>query len=387
MVDSGSWFYGGKKTMKPQICFLALNVYPTLAGTPETRVGGAEVQQCQIARYLARCGYTVSFVTRDYGQPDAENIDGITVYKAFKMSAGLPFLRFFHPRWTGIWRALAQAGADVYYQRCASMETGLLAMFCRWYGKKFVFASGSEADFDLKRAIIPTWRDRWLYSYGLSQAHAIVAQTETQRDLLKENFQLDAQVISNCWDEEKNEVKQSHPLEHILWVSTLRKWKRPQLFLDLAECLPHFRFVMVGGPAMGEEGLYDQIVERAQSIKNLSFVGFVPFHEVGRYFDHASVVVNTSESKEGFPNTFLQAWCRSIPVVSFFDPDNIIQRHQLGFASESIGDMLIALRRLIDDAGLYKKLQHNVVTYFNNNHILASIGVKYEILFNEMINE
>lgn len=196
-------------TMARRICFLALSAYPILAGTPEARVGGAEVQQSLIARYIARRGFEVSFVTRDHGQPEAELIDGITVHKAFRMEAGLRYLRFVHPRWTGIWNALCRADADVYYQRCASMETGLLAMFCRWYGKRFVFASGSETDFDLKRAIIPTWRDRWLYSYGLRHSTAIVAQTETQCAMLKKNFKLDAQVIPNCWAEESKEIKQS----------------------------------------------------------------------------------------------------------------------------------------------------------------------------------
>ena len=370
--------------MAPRVCFLALNAYPTLAGTTEARVGGAEVQQCLIARYLVRRGYSISFVTLDYGQPDGEKVNGITVYRAFKMNTGIRYLRFIHPRMTGIWAALRRADADIYYQRCAGMETGLLAAFCRRHNRKFVFSAASETDFDLERAIIPRWFDCRLYVYGLRCADAIVIQTERQRALLQETFGLDGNLIPNCWAEEPPAAKGHSEPDAVLWVGMVRDLKRPELFLDLAASLPKARFVMVGGRVAGEGTLYDRVVKRAQGIPNLFIAGFVPFHEVGRFFDQALLVVNTSP-KEGFPNTFLQAWCRGLPVVSFYDPDRVIQRHQLGFAVNSLDSMRQKVVNLLNDKDLYGKIRQNVLQYFQANHRLEKLGPRYEALFSELV--
>jgi len=369
---------------KPRICFLALNAYPTIAGTPEARVGGAEVQQLILARYLVKQGHEVFFVTRDHGQPEAVVIDGITVLRSFRSHAGLPYVRFFHPRWTAIWKALLRADADVFYQRCAGMETGLLAMFCSRYRKKFVFASASDADFDIRHPMIPTWRDRLLFGYGLRRAAAIIAQTETQRALLRNNYALDAQVIPNCWEERPSTIPRGTRQGYVLWVSTLRTWKRPELFVELARSLPEVRFVMAGGPALGKEDLYEEIANASRSLKNLSFEGFVPFGKIDSLYENAALLVNTSLPIEGFPNTFLQAWSHGIPVVSFFDPDGVIKRRQLGIAADTFVSMRDSVISLTHDSGLYEKCQKNVLEYFAGHHHVSIIGPRYENVFSDL---
>ncbi len=369
-----------------KICFLSLNAYPTLAGTKDARVGGAEVQQVTIAYYLVEQGYEVSFVTIYDGEADIHKMDKITVYRAFERGTGLPYLRFFYPRGTGIWRALHRANADIYYQRCASMETGILALFCKVHGKKFIFASASDSDFKPLQIIISSKRDKYLYNYGLRHANAIVAQTETQKILLQKNYGLNAKVIPNCWKVDGEKVSPSEDKDgYVLWVSTLRDWKRPLLFLDLAEEFPGKVFVMVGGAASGEQHLYDEVQTRASTMENVRFEGFVSFYTISDYFDGAMILVNTSEPKEGFPNTFLQAWQRGVPVVSYFDPDKIISNEKTGVAVSSKDEMKEALRRLVGNNLLYKECQNRAKDYFENNHRVETIGARYETVFQDIV--
>jgi glycosyltransferase involved in cell wall biosynthesis len=63
---------------------------------------------------------------------------------------------------------------------------------------------------------------------------------------------------------------------------------------------------------------YQHIADEAATLPNLEFMGFLPFAEADVYFDRAALFVNTSDH-EGFPNTFLQAWARSVPTVALFD--------------------------------------------------------------------
>jgi hypothetical protein len=113
----------------PSLCFVNLNAYPALVtGLESHPIGGEEVQHSLLATLFARAGYDVSLVTGDYGQPDGERVEGVRVYASFKARAGVPVLRFVHPRWTLLHAALKRADADVYYVSCAGV--GKAGVWC-----------------------------------------------------------------------------------------------------------------------------------------------------------------------------------------------------------------------------------------------------------------
>src|SRR6185369_10212690 len=102
-------------TARMKICLVGLSNLPALA--PEFRnntVGGESVQQTLLARALARRGHDVSMVVADYGQPDGADYENVRVFKAYRFQAGIPVLRFIHPRWTRLWSAMMRADADLY---------------------------------------------------------------------------------------------------------------------------------------------------------------------------------------------------------------------------------------------------------------------------------
>lgn len=347
-----------------RICLVALGVYPFLnANSGICFAGGAEFQQVQIGRGLQARGLEVSYIVLDHGQPDGATFQGCTAYKAYQAQEGIVGLRFFYPRMWKIWQALVRARADIYYCRAAGFLPALLAFFCRRYRSKFVFAGASDTDFMPQALMIPTRRDKILYKYGIRKAAAIIVQSEKQKKLLWDNFGLRGTVIRNLFLSDHH-IKNSSTRDLILWVSNLRPLKQPQRFVRLAAQFPQERFVMIGGPDPSKPGLYEQTKEQCQAQPNMTFLGFQPFAQADQYFEQAKVFVNTS-LHEGFPNTFLQAWARGVPVISFVDPDNLIRRHKLGLVVGSEPELAQALQALLDGQG--PDPQH-IRTYFQSHH-------------------
>jgi glycosyltransferase involved in cell wall biosynthesis len=336
--------------MTARICFVGLENLPVLAAEFEQRgIGGAQVQQTLLARTLVRRGFPVSMVVGDYGQADGTTWSGVQTYKAYSAHEGIPVLRFVHPRWTKLWGALRRADADVYYVSCAGAQVGQVAMWAARNGRRMIFRVASDADCHPDRLLISFWRDRKLYEYGLRRAAAILAQSATQQEMLRRNYEVSSTVVASLVDAPDRLLSFTERDISLLWVSNIQQLKRPEMFLELAQRLPACTASMIGGTQPRAHDLYQQIGARAAAVGNLTFHGPLPYRATNHLFDRARVFVNTSET-EGFPNTFLQAWIRGVPVVSFFDPDDVIRREGLGQAVASLGEMVSAARRLSADS-------------------------------------
>ena len=343
-----------------KICFVGLDNLPVLA--PEYRehyIGGESVQQTLLARALARRGHQVTMVVGDYGQPEGAVWDGIRTFKAYPADAGIPVLRFVHPRWTGLWSALERADADVYYTSCAGMQVGQLALFCRRHGKRLVFRAASDSDCDPSRLLVRFARDKWLYTYGLRRADAILVQSGWQAGAMARNYGLASREAGML-------VEKSPPASirdiDVLWVSNIRRVKRPERALELAAALRTDIVHMAGGPLPGEEALYREIRDAATTADNIRFHGRLSYWETNELYGRASVLVNTSDV-EGFPNSYLQAWIRGVPVVTFIDPDGVIRREGLGVAVSSPGDLANAVRGLVHNRCAWQAASERCIAY------------------------
>ena len=98
----------------------------------------------------------------------------------------------------------------------------------------------------------------------------------------------------------------------------------------------------------GGQTYYDDMIAAAARLPNVIMKGPVRYRDSGALFDRARILLNTS-TIEGFPNTFLQAWVRGVPVVTFFDPDGLVQRQPLGRVARSLDDMREAIRGLLEN--------------------------------------
>lgn len=368
------------------ICFVALYAFPLLARFKNVQViGGAELQMVIVARHLAARGHRVSMICLNYGQEEQELIDGIRVYRAFKPNEGVPVLRFLYPRLTSLWRCLKAAEADLYYQQTAGMLTGVVAKFCKSYGKKSVFASASNPDLEKNTTRIKYARDRLIYSYGLRHVDKIFVQNHEQARLCEENLSRSCSIVRNCYDPPVTQVKKEGGNE-ILWVSTIRALKRPEKFLEIAAALPDLKFKMIGGPDESNNLLFETVRERANKAMNIEFLGFLPFWETEKQFDSAIIVVNTSDS-EGVPNAFLQAWARGIPTVSFIDPGAEFKGEMVGRIVGDLPEMIATIRELASDGDARKNEGLRAIDYIREFHSSATVIPEYERLFADICME
>jgi glycosyltransferase involved in cell wall biosynthesis len=286
----------------PSICFVGLANLPVLAREYSSHgVGGAELQQTLLARALVAHGYDISMVVADYGQPDGAVWDGIRTYKAYRPRAGLPVLRFIHPRWTGVWAAMARARADIYYTSCAGALLGQVVLFARLHGAKVIFRIASNSDCDPNTLLIRYWRDKCLYRFGLHRADVVLAQTPDQQHALLRNFGRTSRVVASMTDTTGRRPGFAER-QGVVWVGNMRPLKRPTLLLEAARKLPQIQFHIIGGPMPGAEGFYASVRQEASRIANVTFHGPVPYHQVGEFYERSRVFVGTSEI-EGFPNT------------------------------------------------------------------------------------
>ena len=370
--------------MLPSICFVAPNAYPLLSGDDRLQViGGAELQQVLLARELAGRGYPVVMICWDFGQQDEKSIDGIRVLKACRPGEGVPGLRFFYPRLASIWSCLQRANADIYYQRTAGFLTGVVAEYGRRTRRKSIFAAAGNPDLFPKTPRIRFARDRWIYEHGLRHVDLVVVQNDEQKRLSKLNYGREAVLIPNCYTVPIDTPARSRSV--ILWVSTIKNIKQPGLFLELAQAFPDIRFRMVGGPGSGAQALYESIRKRALAMPNVEFTGFVPYAKVEEHFDDALMFINTSES-EGFPNTFLQAWARGVPSISFVDCGARVAGKTVGRVVGSMSEMIACVRQWLENDLELADAGGVCRAYVEGRHSTSKVVDMYEGVFAELLS-
>ena len=85
----------------------------------------------------------------------------------------------------------------------------------------------------------------------------------------------------------------------------------------------------------------------------------------------SELVVNTSFA-EGFPNTFIQAWLRAVPVLSWrVDPDGCLSRAGAGVVADSLNEMASAIHSLDSSRERLRSLSTEALRYGLERHTTA----------------
>ncbi len=320
----------GHTLNRGRLCFHAPLVYPLLAEQRIEFAGGAQVQQVAMARGLIERGFEVSMVTYDYGQPQVERLQGITLIRSLRIEEGLPGVRFFYPRLWKTLTALGRADAEVYYTRGQGWWCGVTCQLA--HGRRAAFVMGIAHDDDVRRDLprLGNPRDRWSHRWALRHADGLVVQNPTQRETLRRDHGREAELVRNLIELPERAVDAGSG-RAVVWLATYAASKRPRWFVELARRLPQHRFVMAGTllppPNTAEE--WEACRAEAGRLPNLEVRGFVPRHELDAFYRDAALFVHTSPA-EGAPNALLEAWARGVPSVSCVDPEGAAAREGLG---------------------------------------------------------
>ncbi len=358
------------KRKRINICFYQLFAYPLFNRQSTLDFGGGELQYALLAKELAKDKqYDVHFVlVGDTLKKEVRN--GVTLHKVAKGSD-----KSFLSKALALKKAYAlvkEINPDILVSGPGGIPSFPAYKAAQQCCAKIIGRIGTATSVDksfIRRAPLST---RLSYEWQVASCDNIIVQHKEQQKLLRKNFSVEGTILRNMIN---FPAKKNRKRKWILWVGRLVKVKRPELFIRLAKDFPDEQFVMIA-PGYGDD--YERRIRKeAVATPNISFIPHVPYHKTGKFFEEAKVFVNTSENKEGFPNTFIQAMVAKTPILSFvFNPEEMITRHKLGCAAkEKYSLMKKQLKELLRNKTKWNLYSKNIHQY-GKQHYDIKQGIK-----------
>jgi glycosyltransferase involved in cell wall biosynthesis len=363
------------------ICIVSHAAYGAITGGRDGHAGGVERQTAMLAKWLAARGHEVSLIVWDEGQPAETTIDGVRVIALCRRADGLPRMRFFHPRWTSLAKALRAANAEVYYHNCAEAITGQVALWCGRHGRGFVYSVASDPECDRRLPALRHGRERILFRYGLRHADRIIVQTDAQLAALRAGFRRDATVMPMPCPGPADEAYTApdpfaRSTPRVVWVGRISAEKRLDWLVDIAYAVPEAIFEVAGAPSPADRSVGVPLA-RASTAPNVMMLGKVPRKDIPGVYRDAAALICTS-AYEGFPNTFLEAWSHGVPVISTIDPDGLIARHGLGFVADTREGLAAAVRTCLRSRESWLEMSWRARQYYVTHHTPDRVLPRFE---------
>lgn len=394
-----------------RVAFICLHAYPLIEPRCKAVFGGSEVRAWTFARALSRKpSFSVALIVQDHGQPAKVIARGIEVFRHDAYESPDSWNGTNRPRHfsdviriddgrvalpSGLRDALicgsrlalrgaaARASSRLGRSRCsvyAAAKPDVICVFgvspvlseaatySKKAGCKLVLLLGSDEDLSeryyLHSAELNAYGSRGDVCYtALMQADVVVAQTESQQELLRTRFGREAVVIRNPID--LNAQARNSNADEILWIGKSDSVKRPEIFIQLARKLPAFKFTLLLN--VSDKQLFKRIVTDLP--RNVRLVERVTFEESDALYSNAAVLVNTSRF-EGFPNAFLQAARAHVPIASLtVDPGGMLSREGCGLVAHgNFGQLCDDVERLCLDRPLARIIGDRACAYVEKYH-------------------
>lgn len=353
--------------------------------------GGAELQAYFIARKLIK-EREVHYIFVKHLGFNGEKFhridDGIILHPIRRYDYKI-FGRFLFLNYRELLKLLEDINPALIYQRGNGTYLGMVAKWCKKNNKKLVLGISEIITCDKRGVIRPKNK---FFSYASSiingfftfvcikNADLIIAQNHQQQKLLQQNFNRNSLVIPNGHPVPSSPFKKADP-PIISWIANIKKLKQPELFIKLAEACQdlNVQFVYAGGLSQGS--YQNMFMSKTKKLPNLKYLGELPFEKTNELLSKSSLFVNTS-LREGFPNTYIQAWMRETPVVVLnCDPDDLIKTHKMGFHSGDFEQLVKDVRYLIKNEDVRREMGEKAREYALKNHDIGKIGKRYLEVF------
>ncbi|MFX0071597.1 MAG: glycosyltransferase family 4 protein [Candidatus Hermodarchaeota archaeon] len=369
-----------------KVCFVSMLAYPLYNKKCKNDIfgGGAAVQLYIISKELtANNNFNVNIILGNdkLTKNRIELLNKIKLYniRPIKRKIGYYFFSMIN-----LFITLIRINPDVVIQRHADKVTGICALYCKLFKKKFIYSIASLAD------VTGVHEKGFLgkfFKYGLSNAKYIIAQNKEQvlelEKFKKRQFK-NVYIIKNSY--KISEVFLENK-EHILWVGRAIGPKRAELFIKLAKKFSNETFVMICNKTdLKDQSIryWNTIHNKASITPNLKFIEHVNFHSINEYYEKAKILVDTS-IYAGFPNTMIQAFKNKTPVLSLnVNPENILTNYKIGlFCNDDFNKMVEYLHKLLEDKELYLSYSENCYNYVKKVHdIKENINYWIEVIKN-----
>jgi glycosyltransferase involved in cell wall biosynthesis len=325
------------------------------------RMGGSQYQAKLLIEQLheKHAASVTYFAARAH-----ENRDYID-HKVVRVGHANAFRRFGH-FWDffRLQKALRDFAPDVIYQRVGCAYTGIAALYAERYGIPLIWHLASQSDcqnapparqlLGRPHALIETR----LAAKGVSGANLVIAQSRDQLDMLLENYGRHAdRVIGNFHSVPAASDKQTDRFT-VIWIANLKAVKRPELYFEIAAQLADMKDIdiLMVGQAYSSAAKKRDFDQALQTHPNVEFLGALPNDEVNHLLERSHLLVNTSRS-EGFSNTFIQAWMRSVPVLTMgVNPDGLLADSFLGRCHSSTTEIANSIRELVGSIAMLKDM-------------------------------
>jgi glycosyltransferase involved in cell wall biosynthesis len=278
-----------------------------------------------------------------------------------------------------IYRLIKELSPNIIYKRGVNYISAIGVYYAKLNKAKMILHIASQNDVEkfklqFKKNIIFEFVNQYIAKYAINNADQIICQARYQKILLEKNYGRSCNLIIPNFHPIPEDKFDKTPLIKIVWVANFKQLKQPELFLKLAEDFQdnhNIKFIMIGRPGAGT--WQKRLSDKMNRLSNLEYRGELSIDDVNRVLSESHIFVNTSQY-EGFPNTYIQAWMRKVPVVALnVDPDDIIKTQRIGFHSKTVEQMEQDVKKLVDNEKLRKKMGEKSRKFACNTFSTSSI--------------